>query len=110
MVDLFYANRLVRVGGYVVFDDCTWPAVAAAVSYFRNYPAYQEIKGQRIPARSLLEFTANAVSKTLRPGVASLVLPARLYDRYYRRTRFSSMAGFKKISEDTRRWDWYKSF
>jgi predicted O-methyltransferase YrrM len=110
MVDLFYANRLVRVGGYVVFDDCTWPAVAAAVSYFKNYPGYQEIEGQRIPAHSFLEIAAKAVSMTLRPSVASLVLPAKLHDRYYRSARFSSMTGFKKTAEDARRWDWYKSF
>src|ERR1039457_3486186 len=33
MLDMFYANRLVRVGGYIVVDDCNWKSVSAAISY-----------------------------------------------------------------------------
>jgi predicted O-methyltransferase YrrM len=110
MLDLFYANLLVRVGGYVVVDDGTWRSVSAAISYFGNYPAYQEIRDPRIPAHSFLELTSKAISTTLRPSLASLVLPARLYDRYYRRVCFPSMVGFKKVAEDARNWDWYEGF
>lgn len=110
LLDLFYANLLVRVGGYIVVDDCTWSSVSAAVSYFKNYPAYQEVTEPKIHAISLLEIMAKGISVTLRPALARLVLPASLYDRYYRRVLFPSMMGFKKIAEDTRRWDWYEGF
>jgi len=33
-VDLFYLRELVRPGGLVVLDDCSYPSVATAVSYF----------------------------------------------------------------------------
>ena len=41
LVDLYFACRLVRVGGYIVVDDCNWPSVAAAVSYVARYPTNQ---------------------------------------------------------------------
>ena len=47
MLDMFYANRLVRTGGYIVTDDCTWESVAAAVSYYMNYPAYKWLNRSR---------------------------------------------------------------
>jgi predicted O-methyltransferase YrrM len=110
LLDLFYANLLVRVGGYIVVDDCTWRSVSAAVSYFRNYPAYREASAPGLPAHSLPERIAKAVSGALRPGLARQVLPASLYDRYYRRVTFPSMVGFQKIAEDARNWDWYEGF
>jgi len=110
LLDLFYANLLVRVGGYIVVDDCTWRSVSAAVSYFKNYPAYREVSEQGIPAHSLPERIAKASSTVLRPALARRVLPAGIYDRYYRRVRFPSMVGFQKIAEDARNWDWYKGF
>jgi hypothetical protein len=33
-VDLYFLRELVRPGGLIVLDDCQWPSVATAVSYF----------------------------------------------------------------------------
>jgi predicted O-methyltransferase YrrM len=33
-VDLFYLRELVRPGGLIILDDCNYPSVATAVSYF----------------------------------------------------------------------------
>ena len=104
---MFYANLLVRVGGYIVVDDCTWSSVSAAVSYFRNYPAFEQLNEPAITADSMKHRIAKAIATTLRPGVARAALPAGLYDRYYRRVRFPRMVTFKKVAEDTRDWKWY---
>jgi len=34
-VDLFYLRELVRPGGLVILDDCSYPSVATAVRYFQ---------------------------------------------------------------------------
>ncbi|MCH9013660.1 MAG: class I SAM-dependent methyltransferase, partial [Proteobacteria bacterium] len=31
LLDFFYANRLIRVGGYILVDDCNMPAVNRAI-------------------------------------------------------------------------------
>lgn len=33
-VDLYFLRELVRPGGLIVLDDCQWPSVATAASYF----------------------------------------------------------------------------
>lgn len=33
-VDLVFLGELVRPGGLIVLDDCSWPSVATAVQYF----------------------------------------------------------------------------
>ncbi len=105
LLDLFYANRLVRVGGYVVLDDCMWESVAAAVSYFRNYPAFEEVKAPAVALHRI----PRAITTVLPPGLARLALPSTLYSRY-RRMRFPTMMGFKKVAEDTRSWTWFERF
>lgn len=112
MMDLFYSSRLVRVGGYLVLDDCNLPSVAKAVSYVSNYPAYR--LHSQSPTDGSLKRKLAAVSRTLMPqAVSGYVLPRNLYDLIYLRTLYSSMVTFQKIKEDTyddRDWDWFKSF
>ena len=33
-IDLFFLREIVRPGGLIVLDDCQWPSVATAASYF----------------------------------------------------------------------------
>lgn len=109
LVDLFFANRLIRVGGYIVVDDCSFSAVAKAVSYVEQYPAYQ-IHSQSPSEASLKRRMADLASTILPPRIATKVLPQELYDRIYIRTRFSTMVALQKTAEDDRPWDWFRPF
>lgn len=40
-VDLFYLRELVRPGGLIVLDDCSYPSVATAVRYFQINTGWQ---------------------------------------------------------------------
>ena len=40
-VDLFYLRELVRPGGLVILDDCSFPSVATAVRYFEVNTGWQ---------------------------------------------------------------------
>ncbi len=110
MLDLFYANRLVRVGGYIVIDDCQWRSVSAAVAYYKNYPAFEQVKEPTIIAHSGKQRIAKAVTTVFHPGLARLILPTGLYSHYYRRMRFPTIVAFKKVAEDTRSWTWFEEF
>jgi Methyltransferase domain len=110
MLDLFYANRLTRVGGYIVIDDCHWESVSAAVSYYRNYPAFEEVKESALAVHSGIERMTKTVKMAFPPGLARLILATGIYGHYYRRIRFRSMVAFKKVAEDTRSWTWYAGF
>jgi predicted O-methyltransferase YrrM len=40
-VDLFFLGELVRPGGLIVLDDCSWLSVATAARYFENNTGWQ---------------------------------------------------------------------
>ena len=56
-VDLFYLLKLVRPGGLVILDDCSYPSVATAVRYFQvnvgwepePMPAPTRLRAFRLP-------------------------------------------------------------
>jgi predicted O-methyltransferase YrrM len=110
MLDLFYANRLVRVGGYVVVDDCNWESVSAAVSYYSNYPALEQVRVPAMAPHSWRQKVAKRTTEVFRPSLARAVLPTAIHSHIYRRMSFPSMVAFKKISEDARSWTWFVGF
>ncbi|MCU0549870.1 MAG: class I SAM-dependent methyltransferase [Leptolyngbya sp. Prado105] len=109
LLDLFYANRLVRVGGYIVVDDCGMAPVSKAVSYIANYPAF-EIKAQSQRATSAMSRLKQVVKTVIPSAIAGYLLPRNLYDCYYVRTLYSSMVALQKVKEDDRNWNWFQSF
>jgi predicted O-methyltransferase YrrM len=110
MLDLFYANRLIRVGGYIIVDDCNWESVAAAVSYYMKYPAYKWLKDPAMSHRTPKLRIANVCRTLLPPPLARIILPAAIHSRIYRRICYPSMITFQKIAEDRRDWTWFKGF
>jgi predicted O-methyltransferase YrrM len=109
LLDLFYANRLIKVGGYIVVDDCNWSSVAKAVSYILKYPSYQ-LNSQCLSKLSLKRALGNVVKTLIPPSIANYMLPRNLYDRYYIRTLYSSMVALKKVASDERDWEWFEPF
>jgi len=109
LLDLFYANRLLKVGGYIVIDDCNWPSIAKAVSYVSKYPAYQ-LANQTLPKVTLKRKLANMIKYVLPPSIAGYIIPRNLYDRYYFRFIYPSMVALKKVEDDKRNWDWFEPF
>jgi GT2 family glycosyltransferase/predicted O-methyltransferase YrrM len=83
MLDFFYINRMLRVGGIVVFDDVWMQSIGRAVGYIRRYPAYQPV----------------AIPSHVRVG--EVLIPVENHRR---------LAAFRKIAEDERPWDWYAYF
>ncbi len=110
MLDIFYANRLIRVGGYIVVDDCNWESVAAAVSYYMKYPAYRWLREPSVFKRTPKVRIAKVCRRLLPPPIAYRILPAAIHSNIYRRLCYPSMVAFKKVAEDTRDWTWFKGF
>ena len=109
LLDLFYANRWIKVGGYIVIDDCNWSSVAKAVSYFSKYPAYQ-IEYQCCSKIRFERIAGNIVKAVIPPPIASYVLPRNLYDGHYIQTIYSSMVALKKVEDAGRKWYWFEPF
>lgn len=111
LVDFFYVNRLLRVGGVVVFDDADTPPIGRLVRYVSNYPAYTPLAPPKSdePARGLRRVVRNAADAMPDP-VRRAVLSPKVLPTRYRRVFSSGLVAFEKVAEDRRRWDWYAPF
>ena len=105
LVDMYFANRLIKVGGYMLIDDASWPSVSKAVSNFANYPCYRIVDGSAMFwVRGL-----NLLGTILKP-IAETIFPRWLYDYVYRIVKYPSLVALQKVAEDDRSFRWFRSF
>jgi len=97
LVDFFYVNKMLDVGGVVIFDDVNLPAIARLIAYIATYPAYRVVAGTPVPrAPNFLVSLRRAVNGTGRSGRHSRDNPTCI--------------ALQKIAADTRDWDWHADF
>lgn len=87
MLEFYYINRMLEVGGVVVFDDVHLPALRKVLAFIETCPSYTSLE----PPRALRD---NLRAKVRR---AAGVPPIRLH-------------AFTKTATDTRDWDWHEDF
>lgn len=105
LVDMYYANRLIKTGGYIVVDDAAWPSVSKAISYFAHYPCYKIVGGSSVFAGKAM----NLLAKLLKP-FAETIFPHWLYDYFYGLMKYPTMVALQKVAEDERSFRWFRSF
>jgi len=113
MLDFFYINRMIDVGGVVAFDDADLPGIAKALHFIASLPAY-EFHGTAGYRRRFLPYrlAENVARKaaSLFPVSASAALSAHLPSRWRLRVQKGMVVAMRKIAEDQRTWNWHVSF
>jgi len=99
LVDFFFINKMLDVGGIVIFDDTNFPAISRLMEHILSYPAYE------LFATTSLQYQITVRSK-MRRTLARWTQSPKLR----RRWDYPSCMAFRKIAEDTRRWDWHVEF
>jgi len=117
MVDFYYLDRLLRAGGFLVFDDVNARAVNKVARYASTYPNYRlvDVSGRRGSPRRFVNTLKQGLSLALWPlrklvGEAALrefldvsvVRPGMLWS-----LDFHTMAAFQKTGEYARDTNWY---
>lgn len=87
LVDFYFINRMLDVGGVIVFDDIPLPSIRKILAYVGAYPCY-------VPLPLPDEFQHNRVIRV----------------RRMMNTPLTRIAGFLKIANDERPWDWFHEF
>ena len=49
LIDFFYVNKMLDVGGAVIFDDVNMPALTRLIAHVATYPAYRIVNGTAPP-------------------------------------------------------------
>jgi predicted O-methyltransferase YrrM len=107
LLDCFYATRLLRVGGYLVLDDVTFPSVRRVVGFLKNYPCYEEYDSvSRDVPGSWKKTLARTLMSSIHRRIWLKVLQPSFYDRIFD-DRVTRMVALQKTQEDRRNWDWH---
>jgi predicted O-methyltransferase YrrM len=107
LLDFYYANILVRTGGIIIFDDCSFYSISKAIVYILGYPAYKfhsQVKETSSKKRLLGLFF-----NSLPDCVKKYIFPLKL-NNFSNRFRFSSMIALIKVGEDVRCNQWFTEF
>jgi len=87
LVEFFYINRMLEIGGIVLFDDVHLPSLQKILALIKGYDCYDTLP--------MSEEWENSVPIKVRKMMG--LPPARV-------------AGFIKTAQDNRDWDWFKEF
>lgn len=100
LVEFFYVDRMLKVGGIVAFDDADWPAIDRLLRFIISLPAYEVFA----PERGSLKPTPLG---RLRQRLGGLALGKRILNPSFRRRRWDlgiqqRLVAVRKVRDNTR--------
>jgi predicted O-methyltransferase YrrM len=116
LIDFFYINRLLNVGGILVIDDVKMPAVKKVARMIHNYPCYRFLSSVVVPystkgkAVEALKILLHPLSKLLGKRISSELMDASVLNTDRSLGLNASVIAFQKIGEDNRPWNWFENF
>jgi predicted O-methyltransferase YrrM len=111
LIDFFYIDKMLRVGGIVVFDDADWPSIRKLCRYVLMNLSYEVVPLVASPTSSksgVLTRTANGLNGILKIG--KRFLKPELVSNDLAMGLQGNMIAFKKKAEDIRKWDFHRDF
>lgn len=108
MVDFFFLDKLIKPGGVIVFDDVVFPGIRKLLRYLSQLPDYKVYN----------TYPANGnQQKSRKVNLLGKIFP--FLERYLKEDYLlrdaelginTHCVALKKTSNDSRNWDWHKSF
>lgn len=117
LIDFFYLNRLINIGGVIIIDDIGMPGIKKLMRYILNYPCFElvgHVEVKKSTKRELYNLITNFPFRLF-----SKLFPDRLKYKYFSSNIIksdkdlklkSSMIALRKIKDDDRNWTWFKEF
>ena len=110
LVDFFYVDKMLRIGGVIAFDDADWPAIHKLCRYIATNLSYQVV-GTENRANSRLTFKRRILRVICKafPSLRHLFNP-EIMQSDAELGLFGRCVVFRKLSDDARRWDSHNDF
>lgn len=109
LLDCFYANRLLRVGGYLAIDDVSLSSVRRVVDFFKSYPCYEEFRLiSSTASKPFKKIITRALVSPIPQRIWAKILRGDIYHKIFEDKIIRTIV-LKKIAEDNRRWDWHSN-
>ena len=77
-VDTFYCAKMLKVGGYMVFDDARMPATRKAISLLKSHYGFEPLDGYARIGGTALRIWHALISRSLRPHYVALRKPREI--------------------------------
>ncbi|NQT75269.1 MAG: class I SAM-dependent methyltransferase [Candidatus Omnitrophica bacterium] len=113
LVDFFYIDKMLRVGGIVVFHDADWESIHKLCRYISTNLSYSLITN----------LDTKKVKVSMKRRILDKVIRIQRFSKFYERcfnpelvtSNFAlglsgTLVAFRKNSEDTRKWDFHRVF
>lgn len=117
LIDFFYLNKLIDIGGIIIIDDVGLPSVNKFMRYISNYPCYRIIGQVDVKKSKKREFYNSITNLPFR--LFAKLFSKRLKNNYFSSKILksdkelnlkSSMIALIKVQEDERNWNWFQEF
>jgi predicted O-methyltransferase YrrM len=103
LVDFFYVNKMLTIGGIVILDDTNFRSISRLVEHILTYPAYELFATTMQPSQSTMR-------TKVRRALASWTQLPQLRREWDAAEQYPTCMAFRKIAKDDRRWDWHVDF
>jgi predicted O-methyltransferase YrrM len=108
LIDAYYLTQLLKIGGFLVFDDCNWPGVKRMVRYISKWP-HLVIANRHDAYKPTLQWRILSKLIQVIPKKEKIFSDSLVISEEKLGTNAGCIA-FKKIAEDERPWDWTCNF
>jgi len=109
LVEFYYINRLLRVGGVIAFDDANRRSINRVVRHALTYPAYRVYGTERegAPRPTVLGRSRRALEKV--PAISGILRPDFL-QKDWDLGILGTCVAIQKVADDKRSSGWDRSF
>lgn len=101
LVDFFYLDKLLKMGGYIVFDDLWMPAVRRVLMFILRNRSYELVRRRMRLKVPLWRQLRHAATRIWQEPLALGGLPS---------LGWWNLCILRKVATDTRPWDFHRSF
>lgn len=111
LIDFFYIDQMLDVGGHIVFDDTLYPSIQRVVQFVLANRSYELAGVERVTHHTRVSLRARRVAKRILRRVARTDRdPRPQHAAIFRAIESAQMVGVRKIRDDDRRFDHYAPF
>lgn len=120
MIDFFYINRMLEVGGVITFHDLDMPSQKKLFRYILTYPCYEFLESVNdIPTVKTLNVRIKEAFFVLPLKLLSTIVPKRIKHELFSGEILESneklglngtVLAIRKTKEDDRDWRWFENF
>ena len=116
LLDFFYVNMMLNVGGIIAFDDSNWPSISKLCRFISRYPCYKIFKilskEKKTGYKQIVNnfIVAKKILNSLITHLVSLKPNLEHLNDDLKIARAGRCLAFIKEKEDKRNPDWHKDF